>query len=81
MGGASIIQFENAISSSLLDKKSSAVKISGSNLFLKDKKIQFVPIKPYASLREAREKFLENRSCFSLETLRNEIRTIYTQIS
>jgi site-specific DNA recombinase len=61
---------ENAISSSLLDKKSSAVKISGSNLFLKDKKIQFVPIKPYASLREARKKFLENESCFSFERVR-----------
>jgi hypothetical protein len=41
-------------------------KIFGSNLFLKDKKIKFVPIKPYAELRSALKKFLKNEVSFSV---------------
>jgi hypothetical protein len=51
---------ESAASPSLSDKKSSALKISGSNLFLKNRRIEFNPTPPYASLREARKNFGEN---------------------
>ncbi len=44
----------------LSSKKSSFKKIVGSNPLLKDKKIEFVPISPYASLCEARKNFSEN---------------------
>ena len=54
---------ENAISSDLPLKKSSAQKIFGSNLYLKNRRIEFNPIPPYASLREARENFAERGSC------------------
>ena len=37
-------------------------KIFGSNLFLKNRRIEFTPIKPYASLREARENFEKTNS-------------------
>ncbi|MCL4405355.1 recombinase family protein [Patescibacteria group bacterium] len=47
---------EIAVSPSLQDKKSSAQKIFGSNLSLKNRRIEFNPIKPYAALRAAREK-------------------------
>jgi hypothetical protein len=33
-----------------------------SNLFLKNRRIEFTPIKPYASLREARENFEKTNS-------------------
>jgi hypothetical protein len=33
-----------------------------SNLFLKNRRIEFTPIKPYASLREARENFEKTHS-------------------
>ena len=54
---------ENAISSDLPLKKSSAQKIFGSNLYLKNRRIEFNPIPPYASLREARENFPEKGVC------------------
>ncbi len=48
---------EIAVSSSLLDKKSLSQKIFGSNLSLKNRRIVFSPIKPYAALRAARQNF------------------------
>ena len=54
---------ENVISSNLPLKKSSAQKIFGSNLFLKNRLIEFNPIPPYAELRSARENFPENEFC------------------
>ena len=44
----------------LYAKKSSAQKIFGSNLFLKNRLLVSTPTPPYASLREARLNFLEN---------------------
>ena len=54
---------ENAISSDLPLKKSSAQKIFGSNLYLKNRRIEFNPIPPYAELRSARENFPEKEFC------------------
>ena len=51
---------EIAKSYDLPSKKLSLQKIFGSNLTLLNKKIEFIPIKPYASLREARENFPQN---------------------
>ena len=51
---------ETAVSSSLPLQKSSAQKIFGSNIFLKNRRIEFTPTPPYASLREARLNFSEN---------------------
>ncbi len=48
---------EIAISSSLSDKKSSALKISGSNPLLQDRRIEFSPIPPNDALRASRENF------------------------
>ncbi len=50
--------------------KSYTLKIFGSNLSLKNRRIVFSPIKPYASLREARENFGENNLCVKLERVR-----------
>ncbi|MCL4540591.1 MAG: recombinase family protein [Bacteroidetes bacterium] len=55
---------EIAVSSSLLDKKSLSQKIFGSNLSLKNRRIVFSPIKPYAELRSARENFSKNPASF-----------------
>jgi hypothetical protein len=41
-------------------KKSLAQKIFGSNISLKNRRIEFTPTPPYASLREARLNFSEN---------------------
>ncbi len=49
--------------SDLPSKKSSLQKISGSNPSLRDRLIEFNPIPPYASLREARQNFSVNQSC------------------
>jgi DNA invertase Pin-like site-specific DNA recombinase len=46
-----------AINDDLVLKRVCLKKIFGSNLFLKNRRIEFTPIKPYASLREARENF------------------------
>ena len=50
---------ETSVSSSLPHQKSSAQKIFGSNILLKNRRIEFTPTPPYASLREARLNFLE----------------------
>ena len=54
---------ENAMASDLPLKKSSAQKIFGSNLFLKNRRIEFNPTPPYAELRSARENFGEKEFC------------------
>ena len=53
---------ETAVSPDLFAKKSCAQKLSGSNPYLQNKTIRFVPILPSASLREARVKNCENDS-------------------
>ena len=52
---------ETAVSTDLALKKSLALKISGSNTFLKNRRIEFTPTPPYASLREARLNFSETK--------------------
>ena len=55
---------ETVVSTELSPKKIFGQKIFGSNLFLKNRKIGFTPINPYATLRVARENFSENqKSC------------------
>ncbi|MDD3607732.1 MAG: recombinase family protein, partial [Candidatus Moranbacteria bacterium] len=44
-----------ALAPDLIDKKSAAMKIAGSNLFLENRKVRIVPVKPYAALCAARE--------------------------
>ncbi len=56
---------EIAKTADLPAKKSSLRKIFGSNLSLKNKEIQFVPIKPYAELRSARQNFLKKGMSFT----------------
>ena len=51
---------ETNVSPVLFPQKSSAQKIFGSNLFLKNRLIEFIPTPPYASLREARLNFSKN---------------------
>ncbi len=51
---------ETAKSGDLTPKKSSLLKIFGSNLLLKNRILVSTPTPPYASLREARLKFSEN---------------------
>ena len=48
---------ETTVSQSLPLQKSSAQKIFGSNILLKNRRIEFTPTPPYASLREARLNF------------------------
>jgi hypothetical protein len=50
---------ETSVSSSLPHQKSSAQKIFGSNAVIKNRRIEFTPTPPYASLREARLNFSE----------------------
>jgi hypothetical protein len=50
-----------------------------SNLFLKNRRIEFTPIKPYASLREAREKFSESEVSFIAAHLHAPGRTFFTE--
>jgi len=59
VGGASVVYFDSALPL----KKSSAQKIFGSNLFLKNGRIEFKPISPYAELRSARENFPKKELC------------------
>ena len=67
---------ENAISSNLPLKKLSVQKIFGSNLFLKNRRIEFNPIPPYAELCSARKNFSEKEFCLlSVRTLGIEPRT------
>jgi len=53
-----------AINDDINAKKESLQKIFGSNLFLKNRRVEFTPIKPYASLREARLNFSETDLSF-----------------
>ena len=81
MGGAGQALYlqESAVAPSLSDKKSSALKISGSNLVLKDKRIVVAPILPYDALRASR-KNLETASAVSgLRALYTQVRTYFTQ--
>ena len=57
---------EIAISPSLADKKSFAVKIFGSDLFLQNKKIVSTPQTQWAALCAARKSYSENPKCFNL---------------
>ena len=57
---------EIAISPDLNMKKSAAKKIFGSNLYLRNKEIEFTPEKQWAALAAARESFYENPECFNL---------------
>jgi hypothetical protein len=60
-------------------KKSSLLKIFGSNLLLKNRILVSTPTPPYASLREARQNFSENDLNNSLVSIYNSIRTYFTQ--
>ena len=53
----SVIVGESVLSPSLYDKKSSALKISGSNPLLKNRRIEFNPIPPSDALRASRKNF------------------------
>ncbi len=53
-----------AINDDINAKKTSLRKIFGSNLFLKNRRVEFTPTKPYASLREARLNFSETDLSF-----------------
>lgn len=57
---------EIATSPSLADKKSFAVKVFGSNLFLQNGKIEFTPQTQWAALCAARKSYSENPKCFNL---------------
>ena len=56
-------------------KKSLAQKIFGSNLYLRNKEIEFVPQTQWATLCAARQKISENSFCFVLERLYQAVRT------
>ena len=53
---------ETAVSHDLFAKKSCALKLSGSNPYLQNKKIVFVPSQPSYALRASRINFSENAS-------------------
>ncbi len=53
---------ETAVSPDLRIKKSSLQKIFGSNPSLKNRRIEFNPLPPYAALRAARQNFSENQT-------------------
>ena len=57
---------ESAASPSLYDKKSSALKISGSNPLLKNRRIEFRPIPPSDALRASLKKFLKTNDVLCL---------------
>lgn len=58
----SVLVGESALSPSLFDKKSSALRISGSNPLLKNRRVVFTPITPSDALRASRLKFSETDS-------------------
>jgi hypothetical protein len=70
---------ESAVSTSLSDKKSSALKISGSNLFLKNRRIEFTPTTPYAALAASRKNFSATDPIVTLSLLYDEVRTYFTK--
>ena len=57
---------EIAVSPSLAEKKSFAVKVFGSNLFLQNKIIVSTPQTQWAALCAARKSYSENPKCFNL---------------
>ena len=61
----------------LTPKKSSLVKIFGSNLFLKNRILVSTPTKPYASLREARSNFSEKEASLFAAHLYAQIREYF----
>ena len=61
--------------SSLLDKKTYAQKVFGSNLYLKNKKIESTPQTQWAALRAAKVSFLKNPECFNLVASYGVVRT------
>jgi DNA invertase Pin-like site-specific DNA recombinase len=70
---------ETAKSDDPTPKKSSLLKIFGSNLLLKNRSLVSTPTPPYASLREARLKFSENELSSYLVALYASILTHFTQ--
>jgi len=70
---------ETNVSLSLFPKKSFAQKIFGSNLFLKNRLIEFIPTPPYASLREARLNFSKNPLSLNLVALYRSVRTHFKE--
>ena len=68
---------ESAVSPSLFDKKSSALKISGSNPLLKNRRIEFRPIPPSDALRASRKNFPETGSVLCLRDLYLQVRTYF----
>ena len=52
-----VLLTETATNTDLIAKKTSLQQIFGSNIFLKNRRIEFTPTPPYASLREARLNF------------------------
>jgi DNA invertase Pin-like site-specific DNA recombinase len=55
----SVLLTETATNTDLIAKKTSLQQIFGSNIFLKNRRIEFIPTPPYALLREARVNFSE----------------------
>ncbi len=78
MGGASVVICERPpLQKTLPSKKSSGFEFL--NLTLRNKKIEFIPIKPYASLREARENFPQNDLSLLLAHLYASARTFFVE--
>jgi hypothetical protein len=75
--GQALYQQETAVSPSLVDKKSSAQKIFGSNLSLRDRRIVFSPIPPSDALRASRKIFNETAFVSQWSELYAQIRTYF----
>ena len=72
---------EAAQSNDLPSKKFSLQKIFGSIPTLHDRRIQEIPLQPYAALRAAREKFSENDvGCIGVRALGVEPRTFRVSV-
>jgi hypothetical protein len=71
--------YNKSVSDDFTPKKSSLLKIFGSNLLLKNRILVSTPTTPYASLREARLKFSENDFGSYLVALYDSILTHFTQ--
>ena len=68
---------ETAVSQDLFAKKSCALKLSGSNPLLQNKKIVFVPSQPSYALRASRINFSKSASSSNLVAFYNELRTYF----
>jgi len=66
-------------SPSLFVKKSSLQKIFGSNPSLKNRRIEFNPLLPYAALRAARQNFYENELSFLVVGFYTNLRTHFSR--